>query len=789
MASLAIAHRTALRACAGAARSPLAAVADHLGFACTRCTKVEGVSNVQHVRYNKTQSSAQDSKETVSAQSLGVIANAQFRSANQPPGIAKLVATYASIPMERIRNFSIIAHIDHGKSTLSDKLLETVGNIWPTERGKQQVLDTLKVERERGITVHSQAASMIWHPPDGGPPYLLNLIDTPGHVDFSNEVGRALRASQGALLLVDASQSVQAQTVANYQSARDAGLKLIGCLTKIDLPTADPEPALTAMEAAFGFPQDEVIWTSAKSGAGVSEVFHAIVSKVPSPGATGARDKPLRALLFDSWYDEYRGVVCLVQIVDGTLKPGDVLISAHNGPNSKFTVQEVGLLAPSKCPVTALSAGHIGFVHSNMKDVRHARVGDTFVRMDAPQPPLAGFTPQKPMVFASLYPVDSGDFNALVTAVDRLLLNDASVTVERESSGSLGNGLRCGFLGLLHMDVFNQRLQDEFATPVIITAPMVSYRIKMLDGGERTVERPGDFPSPFLVESFAEPVAHVTIMTPSDFVSPLMQLLADRRGVQQDVVYLSNNAAAAAAAVDAAHAMQSAAAEAAGGVQEAVRGAPEAEEDTDEDDDNDEEDDDEESEGKGSSPSTSRTISPSPSSSASRHTSLALSNDRVVLKYAVPWAEVVTSLYDQVKSLSAGYASLDWTMAGYQPADIVKVDILVNTKPVDALSFVAHKDKAGGEGRRVAAKLKTVISRQQFEIVIQAAVGAKILAKERIPPFRKDVLTKSGKTVGGGDKSRKEKLLSKQREGKRRMKTVGNVRIPQEAFHAIMSAK
>lgn len=718
---------------------------------------------------------------------LDMIANTQYRSTNPPPGIARLVSAYMDVPLERVRNFSIIAHIDHGKSTLSDKLLESVGNIWPTQRGAQQVLDTLKVERERGITVHSQAASLLYRPTDGSAPYLLNLIDTPGHVDFSNEVGRALRASQGALLLVDASQSVQAQTVANYNSAKEAGLALIGCLTKIDLPTADPEPALTAMEAAFGFPQDDVIWTSAKTGEGISEVFGQILKRVPPPGvAKDVRTKPLRALLFDSWYDEYRGVVCLIQVVEGSLQPGDVLMSAHNGPNSKFTVQEVGLLTPAKAPVSSLHAGHIGYVHSNMKDVRNARVGDTFVRMDSPQAPLAGFTPQKPMVFASLYPVDSGDFSALVTAVDRLLLNDASVTVERESSGSLGNGLRCGFLGLLHMDVFNQRLQDEFSTPVIITAPMVSYKIHMLDGREIRVEKPGDFPMDYLVESYSEPMAHVTIMTPSDFLSPLMQLLADRRGEQLDIVYLSNNQGAGAQAVAAAaEAAQKAQAAWQASSAEAAASVDSMDDDDVEEELSDEDEDEERADGGGAGESSKSKLAPG----VSHHTTLALASDRVVLKYSVPWAEVVTSLYDQVKSLTAGFASLDWTMAEYQKADIVKVDVMVNTKPVDALSFVAHREKAQSEGRRVASKLKTLIARQQYEIVIQAATNGKILAKERLAPFRKDVLTKSGKMVGGGDKTRKEKLLSKQREGKKRMKTVGNVRIPQEAFHAIMAGK
>jgi len=432
--------------------------------------------------------------------------------------------------------------------------------------------------------------------------------------------------------------------------------------------------------------------------------------------------------------------------------------------------------------VPFLRAGHIGYVHCNLKDVRAARVGDTLCAVASPRPALAGFTPQKPMVFASIYPVDSGDFSALTVAVDRLLLNDASVTVERESSGSLGFGLRCGFLGLLHMDVFNQRLQDEHRTPIIITAPMVSYRLALTDGTERVVERPGDFPSPHLVERYAEPVAAVTIMTPADFVSPLMQLLADRRGVQVDVTYLDLARGAAPPAAPPPPAPRGGDDAGGGdgggdGAAAAAAGDAGAEEE-DEDEDEEEDADDEDADGGAAGarrPAAGARAPAAPAASSPSHAALALHSPRVVLKYDVPWAEVVTSLYDQVKSLTAGYATLDWTMAGEAVADIVKVDILVNGKPVDALSFVAHRDKAAGEGRRVAAKLKTTISRAQFEIVIQAAVGAKVLAKERIAPYRKDVLIKSGKMVGGGDKSRKEKLLSKQREGKKRMKTVGNV--------------
>ena len=391
---------------------------------------------------------------------LGHLERDKFERQNAPPGVARLVAAYADVPVSRVRALSVIAHIDHGKSTLSDKLLEHTGNIWPTVKGRRQVLDTLDVERARGITVKAQSASLLYTAPDSGLDYLINLVDTPGHVDFSFEVGRSLAACQGALLLVDCSQGVQAQTVANHNAAREAGLVMIPVLTKIDLPTADPEPALAALEAAFGFAPDAALWTSAKSGAGVAELFPAIIERLPPPpDAALARSSPLRALLFDSWFDPFRGVICAVQVVGGSMRPGDVVVAAHSG--ERFTVQEVGLMAPQKVPVPHLAAGHVGYAILGMKNVRQALLGDTFfaladfaARGTTPlRPVLKGFRPAKPMVFASLYPVDSGDFAALQTAVERLTLNDASVAVEKESSSSLGFGLRCGFLGLLHMDV------------------------------------------------------------------------------------------------------------------------------------------------------------------------------------------------------------------------------------------------------------------------------------------------------------------------------------------------
>jgi len=542
------------------------------------------------------------------------------------------------------------------------------------------VLDNLQVERSRGITVKAQTASMVYRHPATGEHYLINLIDTPGHVDFSYEVARSLAACQGALLLIDAGQGVQAQTVANYQTAADAGLAIIPVLTKIDLPSADPEPCLTALEQVLRLNPDDALWTSAKSGAGIGEVLPAIIAKIPPPGASEARDKPLRCLLFDSWFDTYRGVVCSVLVVEGTLRPGDAIIALHSG--DKFTVQEVGLIAPARVPVghindvvghkgrdvRGLSAGHIGYMIAGMKSAKQAMVGDTFVHAANPVPPLPGFRPAKPMVFASLYPVDSGDFGALVTAVDRLTLNDASVSVERESSSSLGFGLRCGFLGLLHMDVFHQRLQIEFDTPVIVTAPMVRYRCVMVDGTEVIAERPSDFPEPHLVATYYEPMVRVSIMTPSDFVSPLMGLLNDRRAIQEDVVYMTGRGATPAAILPPATppsqshsasednaAAPAAAAAVAPAVVAGTAGTRDSHDDDDGadnegDDDGDEDDGGGDGEGGGGESARAGYQMQAPSAAAIAH---AASSDRVVLRYRMPWAEVVTNLYDHIKSVRA----------------------------------------------------------------------------------------------------------------------------------------
>jgi len=663
-----------------------------------------------------------------------------------PPGVARLLRDHDTIPLERTRTFSIIAHVDHGKSTLADRILELAGNIYrpgesPASLGakpgaasasaassNEQVLDSLKVERERGITVKAQTASIVYTPAGGDEsrPFLLNLVDTPGHVDFAYEVSRSLAACQGALLLVDCTQGVQAQTVANLSAARSAGLTaMIPVLTKIDLPNADPEPALEQIDSVLGLRSEDAVWTSGKTGDGVADALDAVVRQVPCPG--GRADAPTRALLFDSWFDEFRGVVCVVQVVDGSLSKGDKVTTAFGG--GSYAVSELGLLTPGRHPVPRLRAGQVGYVVTGMRDPREAKIGDTvFVSSGAGQPaageahppPLPGFQPSKPMVFASIFPVDTADFESLRIAVEKLALTDSSVTLVKENSSSLGFGYRCGFLGLLHMDVFHQRLSDEFDMPVIATAPMVPYQLQLQPGtplpggslsgdadaadaetGLVTVERPDDFPDPTRILKTYEPMVKASVIAPSDAYSAVMSLMQAHRGRSDDVSYLDDG--------------------------------------------------------------------------------------RVLLTYTMPWQEVVTNFFDKLKSATAGYATFDYEPAGYELSPVVKVDVLLNGSPVDALSFVAHRGSAEVQGRRVVERLRAVIRRQQFEVNIQAAFGKKIFAKERIPPFRKDVLSRSGKTVGGGDISRKRKLLEKQKKGKARMRSVGNVQLGQEAFHAVLA--
>lgn len=595
-----------------------------------------------------------------------------------------------NFPPERIRNFSIIAHIDHGKSTLCDRMLEITGTI--TERmKKEQFLDKLQVEKERGITVKAQTASMFYE--YKGETYLLNLIDTPGHVDFSYEVSRSLYACQGALLLVDAAQGVQAQTIANFYLAFEQDLVIVPILNKIDLPTANVERITNQMTSVFDFKEDEIIHASAKSGIGISEIFAAIIEKIPCPKTD--INAPLKALLFDSWFDEYRGIICLIALHDGIIKKGDIIHLAQ--ADVTYEVLETGLMYPEPTPTGILYPGQVGYLITGMKTIHEARIGDTVHLAKKPVTPFPGFKPAKPMVFAGIYPVDSEDFEALQYSIDKLTLNDASVTVEKKTSVALGLGFRCGFLGLLHMDVFKERLEQEYNLSVITTAPSVLFRVELKGKDEMVdIENPSDFPDPSRIETIFEPMIDATIIVPSQYVGNLITLCEQKRGVQKDLNFIDEQ--------------------------------------------------------------------------------------RVILKYRLPLNEVATDFYDELKSLSSGYASLDYDEAGFESADLVKMDILLNGKPVDALSTIVHRDKSFYIGRDMTARLKKAIHRQLFEVIIQAAIGAKIISRDRVAPLRKDVTAK----CYGGDISRKRKLLEKQKEGKKRMKNVGNVEVPQDAFLSIL---
>jgi elongation factor 4 len=590
---------------------------------------------------------------------------------------------------DRIRNFSVIAHIDHGKSTLSDRLLEITGTL--SDRTKhEQFLDKLQVEKERGITVKAQTASMFYT--YQGKTYLLNLIDTPGHVDFSYEVSRSLYACQGALLLVDAAQGVQAQTMANFYLAFDQDLTMIPVINKIDMANADPEKISQQLQNLFDFKPEEMIKTSAKAGIGIYDLLNAIVERIPAP--KGDESKPLKALLFDSWFDEYRGVICLIAVHDGAIKKGDTITLA--GSQRDYEVLEIGLMYPELTPTDALYTGQVGYLITGMKTVQEARVGDTIYHTKYPVPALPGFKPAKPMVFAGIYPVESSEFDQLRDAVEKLTLNDASVRVEKKTSAALGIGFRCGFLGLLHMDVFKQRLEQEYNMSVIATAPSVLYKIHLTNGEMVDIENPSDFPEPHHIEEILEPVINATIIVPKQYVGSIIKLCEESRGKQLDFSYMDE--------------------------------------------------------------------------------------ERIILKYKLPLNEVATDFYDQLKSLSSGYASFDYEEAGHEPADLVKMDILLNGKQVDALSTIVHRDKAYYVGRDFVERLRKLIPRQLFEIAIQAAIGSKIIARESISALRKNVTAK----CYGGDITRKRKLLEKQKEGKKRMKQVGNVEVPQEAFLSLL---
>ncbi len=592
---------------------------------------------------------------------------------------------------DKIRNFSIIAHIDHGKSTLADRLLEYTGTLSTRTGLNEQFLDKLQVEKERGITVKAQTASMFYN--YKGETYLLNLIDTPGHVDFSYEVSRSLYACQGALLLVDAAQGVQAQTMANFYLAFEQDLTIVPVINKIDLPTANIERVQGELYKLFDFRPEDSILASAKSGIGITNILDAIIERIPAP--TSNLDLPLKALLFDSWYDEYRGVVCLIALKDGVLKKGDH-IYLHQS-NSKHEILELGLMYPEQTPMNALYAGQVGYIITGMKTVKEARVGDTISFPKSSITPFPGFKPAKPMVFAGIFPVDTSEFELLADAIEKLTLNDASVSVEKKTSAALGLGFRCGFLGLLHMDVFKQRLEQEYDLDIIATAPSVLYYIDLNhDKGRISIENPADFPDPSKIQEILEPMLSATIIVPKQYLGNVLSLCQEKRGIQKDMSYLDE--------------------------------------------------------------------------------------ERVVLSYQLPLNEVATDFYDTLKSVSSGYASFDYEIADYEASDLIKMDILLNGDPVDALALMVHRSKAERIGRDLCEKLSKVIPRQLFEVVIQAAIGSKILARERVAALRKNVTAK----CYGGDITRKRKLLEKQKEGKKRMKQVGSVSVPQEAFLTIL---
>ena len=592
--------------------------------------------------------------------------------------------------MNHIRNFSIIAHIDHGKSTLADRLIHFCGGLSDREM-EAQVLDSMDIERERGITIKAQTAALTYKARDGQV-YNLNLIDTPGHVDFSYEVSRSLSACEGALLVVDASQGVEAQTVANCYTALDLEVEVVPVLNKIDLPAADPENARSEIEDVIGVDASEAVLCSAKTGLGVEDVLEAIVARVPAP--RGNPDGPLKALIIDSWFDNYVGVVMLVRVVDGALKPKDRILLMSNG--AQYPCDQVGVFTPRSVAREALNAGEVGFVIAGIKELEAAKVGDTITLANRPAAaPLPGFKEIKPQVFAGLYPVESSEYDQLRDSLEKLRLNDASLQFEPEVSQALGFGFRCGFLGLLHMDIVQERLEREFDMDLITTAPTVVYEVVLNDGEVIHVENPAKLPDPGKYQDIREPIITATIFLPQEYVGPVITLCNHKRGAQVDMRY---------------HGRQ------------------------------------------------------------------------VQLVYELPMNEVVMDFFDKLKSVSRGYASLDYEFKEYRSADLVKLDLMVGGEKVDALSVIVHRASAQYRGRELAAKLRGLIPRQMFDVPVQAAIGSHIIARETIKALRKNVLAK----CYGGDISRKKKLLEKQKEGKKRMKQVGNVEIPQEAFLAVL---
>ena len=592
---------------------------------------------------------------------------------------------------KNIRNFSIIAHIDHGKSTIADRLIERTGTLTKREM-EDQVLDNMDIERERGITIKSQTVRLHYEAQDGEA-YELNLIDTPGHVDFTYEVSRSLAACEGALLVVDAAQGVEAQTLANVYMALENDLEIIPVINKIDLPSADPERVKKEIEDVIGLDTSNAIECSAKTGQGIDEILEAIVADIPAP--EGDESAPLRALIFDSYFDSYKGVIAHIRVKEGRIKKGQRLKMMATG--KVFEVTDVGCFRPQPVDLGGLAAGEVGFVAGSLKDVRDVRVGDTITTAEkGAAEPLPGYRGVNPMVYCGLYPVESSDYDNLKDALEKLQLNDAALVFEPETSVALGFGFRCGFLGLLHMDVVQERLEREYHLKLITTAPTVIYHVFKTDGTMVKVSNPSELPPPTEIEHIEEPYVKATVIVPSDYVGAVMEISQDKRGEFKGMDYLDTN--------------------------------------------------------------------------------------RVMITYHIPLNEIIFDYFDRLKSATRGYASLDYELADYKESKLVKVDILLNGDPVDALSTIVHKDRAASRGRALAAKLKEIIPQQMFEIPIQAAIGSKVIARENVRARRKDVLAK----CYGGDISRKRKLLEKQKEGKKRMKAVGSVEVPQEAFMAIL---
>ena len=592
--------------------------------------------------------------------------------------------------MQHIRNFSIIAHIDHGKSTLADRFIQFCGGLSDREM-EEQVLDSMDLERERGITIKAQTAALRYRARDGQH-YQLNLIDTPGHVDFSYEVSRSLAACEGALLVVDASQGVEAQTVANCYTAIEQGVEVVAVLNKIDLPSAEPDRVIAEIEDIIGIPAQDAVRASAKTGEGVQDILEAVISRIPAP--KGKPDGPLKALIIDSWFDNYVGVIMLVRVVDGALRPKNRILLMSN--KNSFLCEQVGVFTPKSQSREELLAGEVGFVIAGIKELKAAKVGDTITLADNPATEaLPGFKEIQPQVFAGLYPVESNQYEALRDALEKLHLNDSSLRYEPETSQALGFGFRCGFLGLLHMDIVQERLEREYDMDLITTAPTVVYQVRMRDGTMLEIENPSRLPDQSKMEEIREPIITATILVPQDYVGPVMTLCNGKRGAQRNIQYMGR---------------------------------------------------------------------------------------QVMLTYELPLNEVVMDFFDKLKSVSRGYASLDYEFKEFRAADLIKLDILINGDKVDALSLIVHRDNSAYRGRELASRMRELIPRQMFDVAVQAAIGAHIIARETVKAMRKNVLAK----CYGGDISRKKKLLEKQKAGKKRMKQIGTVEIPQEAFLAIL---